>query len=76
MIINPRGMGVIDWTDRFALQMDRESPVMRLDDPDDWREWVLNLRDPSVLGQNVPNPYHYDDWEEWAIRLYNTVELI
>lgn len=76
MNIDPRGMTVIEWTDRMALPLDSMVIPERLDDPKQWREWATNILDtPNFEGQNAPNPYQFDDWREWAMRFNQVVDL-
>lgn len=76
-VIDPRFMTVIEWTDRMALELDKvDQLIFRLDDPDDWRSWALNILDtPNFEGQNLPDPENYDDWQEWAQRFNQVVDL-
>ncbi len=76
-MIDPRGLSVMDWTDSMSFLLDSESPIMRLDNPDNWRIWARNfIGDPDLVGQNMPDPDYFEDWEEWAMRLNSTVDLI
>ena len=76
MNIDPRGMTVIEWTDRMWIMLDKVTLVERLDNPDEWQDWAEGLSDsPSLEGQNIPDPYAFDDWREWAMRYNQVVEL-
>jgi hypothetical protein len=76
MIIHPEYMNVMDWADVMNLLVDRETPVEKLDHPDNWQRWAMNLvGEPDLIGQNAPDPYAFDDWREWAMRFFSTVEL-
>lgn len=76
MILDPRGLSVIEWTDYINLDVGTQGIVPRLDDPDGWREWAaaVNLL-PGISKHLPPNPYEYDDWMAWAFRFNETVEL-
>lgn len=76
MNIDPRGMSVMEWTDRMTIVLDEMVIPEKLLDPAQWREWATNIIDtPNFEGQNVPNPYQFDDWREWAMRFNQVVEL-
>jgi hypothetical protein len=68
--IDPRYMGVIEWTDRMLPELIKNGgDVGRLDDPEQWREWARSV----ILINNewqgeTPNPYQFDDWQDWAQR--------
>lgn len=76
MILDPRGMGVIQWTDFLNLDIGVHGIVPRLDDATQWREWAaaVNLL-PGISRQLPPNPYDFDNWIDWAFRFNDTVEL-
>lgn len=69
MIIDPRLMGVIEWTSQVTLMTDRYGTVMTLQDPDNWREWALStLALIGLEGADIMNPDLYETWEPWAER--------
>lgn len=68
MIIDPRPLGVVEWTDRIQLLTDKFGPVIRLDNPDNWREWAVNTLFTIGLNNAAVNPYAFEDWLSWAIR--------
>ena len=68
--IDPRGMTVIEWTDRMVPELIKfGGDVGRLDNPNDWQNWARSV----ILINNqwqgeTPNPYQFTDWQEWAQR--------
>lgn len=66
-MIDPRGLDVVEWTDRMAAIL--PFPVVRLFDPDEWRAWAYNLiKYPIVSQLSPPDPNLFEDWMEWAER--------
>lgn len=67
MIIDPRGMHVLEWTDRMNPILSSLGSIPRLDDPKNWKKWVLRLvQEPNIAGFGPPRPEYYDDWTAWA----------
>jgi len=63
----PAFMGLRDWADAMAIDLQSYGIVPRLDD-DDWQNWAARLL--QVLPQYnglAPDPYAFDDWREWAV---------
>lgn len=79
MIIHPAPFGddVVTWADRMSFLIQDQVPqFIRLDNPDDWREWAMCLVGAQdQLGQDAPDPYFFDTWQEWAERLFITAEF-
>ncbi len=77
MILDPYHMDVIEWTDKMSsFYIVGNSTTMTLMDPENWREWVINLLgNPDPIGQDAPNPYDYDDWRKWAAAFFLSQEL-
>ncbi len=76
MIIHPQQLNAAGWADSMAYLLSGGTPIMKLEDPEKWREWALNLSgQPNFIGQNVPNPHAFESWRDWAERLFETVEL-
>jgi len=76
MNINPEGMSVIDWADNMAFALSGTVIPARLDHPEKWREWAVNiLRTPSIEGQNAPDPYQFENWRDWAMRFNQVADL-
>lgn len=74
-MIDPRFMGVVEWTDMMASTL--PFPPYRLLDPDDWRQWARNLiQYPQISVFNPPDPEQFEDWRMWAERFNQTVETI
>jgi hypothetical protein len=76
MIIDPRGLSVVEWTDFMADELVRYSLPPRLDDPTRWQAWALSVcQSPRIAAFNPPNPLTYSHWSEWAERFNQTVDL-
>lgn len=76
MIIDPRGLSVIEWTDYMADELVGYTLAPRLDVPALWQSWALSVCQAQRIAQfNPPNPLEYADWSEWAERFNQTVEL-
>jgi hypothetical protein len=76
VIIDPRGLSVIEWTDFMADELLGLSLTPRLDHASDWRGWALVVvQSPQISRFNPPNPYEFTDWRHWAERFNQTVLL-
>ena len=79
MIIHPQGLGddVIGWSDHMIFLVQEEvPPLIRLDDPEEWREWAMCLvGSQDTLGQDSPDPHAFATWQEWAERLFLTQDF-
>lgn len=70
LIVEPRFMGVIEWTDLNGLWLNQFGSIPRLDNPAKWQDWGANLLNlPSIHGIALPDPYQFDDWRRWADRV-------
>lgn len=74
MIIDPRPMNVMEWTDRMALLVDKYGLTMKLMAPELWQSWAQNVVELVGLSSAELNPYTYDDWLPWAIRFSQDAE--
>ena len=70
----PTGMGLRDWADQVALDLDNYGALGRLDDVENWQNWAMQFLNNTTLGRNFPIPYDFDDWREWAERFCQTAE--
>jgi hypothetical protein len=70
----PTGMGLQDWADQIALDLDSYGALGRLDDVDNWQNWAMQFINNTTLGRNFPLPYDFDDWREWAERFCQATE--
>ena len=72
--INPRGMTVIEWTDRMIPELMQKGGVVgRLFEPEQWREWAAGVILIDTRWQGVaPNPYQFEHWDDWAERFLQT----
>jgi hypothetical protein len=76
MIVHPEHMDVIDWTDSVTLLLIQDNLPLKLEDPENWRQWGENLLgEPDIVGQDIPDPQQFDDWRVWAERVFETIEL-
>jgi hypothetical protein len=74
-MIDPRGMGLIDWADSVILSVGDAWSFGRLDDENEWQGWATGfLRATPFSRRVVPDPYQFDDWREWAMRAYPMLE--
>ena len=70
----PTGMGLRDWADQVALDLDNYGALGRLDDVENWQNWAMQFLNNTTLGRNFPIPYDFDDWRDWAERFCQTAE--
>jgi hypothetical protein len=70
----PTGMGLRDWADQVALDLDNYGALGRLDDVENWQNWAMQFLNNTTLGRNFPLPYDFDDWRDWAERFCQTAE--
>lgn len=76
MIIDPRFLGVVEWTDFMVDELTGRSAPPRLDDPEQWKAWaLLVVQSPQIAASNPPDPRQFDDWREWAMRFNQAVTL-
>jgi hypothetical protein len=76
MIIDPRGLSVIEWTDFMADELSGFSTAPRLVSPEDWQGWALAVcQSPRIAAFNPPNPTVFASWLEWAERFNSAVDL-
>lgn len=78
MILNPKGMEVIEWTDQMAKFSEiGNGTTQKLTDPEKWQDWAMNLvGDPDEIGQDSPVPYDFDEWQDWAELFFLTQDLM
>ena len=70
----PTGMGLRDWADQIALDLDNYGTFGRLDNVDNWQNWAMQFLNNTSLGRNFPLPYDFDDWRDWAERFCQAAE--
>lgn len=74
-VIDPRGMGVVEWANAMALELQPFGPVPRLEDPKLWRDWARSvMHNPQIASRVPPEPRFFDDWQDWAIRFIQTLQ--
>jgi hypothetical protein len=69
----PTGMGLRDWADQIALDLDPYGAFGRLDDETQLLNWAMQFLNNMSLKENFPNPYNFTDWREWAERFAQTI---
>ena len=69
----PVHMGLVDWANQVALDLDPYGAFGRLDSLDNWQNWAMQFLNNTSLGRNFPNPYDFEDWQEWAERFVQTL---
>jgi|APCry1669192010_1035390.scaffolds.fasta_scaffold71641_2 hypothetical protein len=73
-VIDPRGMTVMEWTDRMIPLLIEYGNIGKLDKPSNWQEWARSVILINQQWQNsVPNPYQFKDWLEWAERFLQVI---
>lgn len=70
----PTGMGLRDWADQIALDLDPYGTFGRLDDEDQWQNWAMQFLNNMTLRENFPIPYSFESWREWAERFCQVLE--
>ena len=70
----PTGMGLTDWADQIALDLDPYGAFGRLQDEARWQDWGMQFVNNASLKENIPIPYNFDNWQDWADRFCQTVE--
>ena len=70
----PTNMGLRDWADQIALDLDPYGSFGRLNNVDDWQNWAVQFLNNAALNENIPVPYSFTDWREWAQRFCQVVE--
>ena len=74
-MIDPRGMGLIDWADSVILSVGDAFAFGRLDDETMWQGWATSfLRATPFTQRTLPDPFQFDDWREWAMLVYPMLE--
>lgn len=70
----PTGLGLRDWADQVALDLDSFGAFGRLDDDSNWQNWAMQFLNNMSLKENFPVPYNFENWREWAERFCQTLE--
>ena len=70
----PTGMGLRDWADQVALDLDSFGAFGRLDDDSNWQNWAMQFLNNMSLKENFPVPYNFENWRDWAERFCQTLE--
>ena len=70
----PTGMGLRDWADQIALDLDPFGAFGRLDVEANWQNWAMQFLNNMTLKENFPIPYNFDNWREWAERFCQVLE--
>lgn len=76
MNIDPRGLGVIEWTAQSTPALSKLAFVPRLLDAAKWKQWALDvIQEPGVAKFCPPTPFTFQNWWEWATRFNQLVPL-
>jgi hypothetical protein len=76
MIIDPRHLNVVEWTDYMGDELTGYAAPPRLDDATQWRAWALIVvQAPAIAVSNPPDPRHFSDWRDWAMRFQQAVTV-
>jgi hypothetical protein len=68
LVVDPRGLSVIEWADYTTNNIEAFGVVGRLDSEDSWMEWAQNVASLSEMQRRgVPPPYMYSSWRDWAL---------
>ena len=70
----PTGMGLRDWADQIALDLEPYGTFGRLDDEDQWQNWAMQFLNNMTLRENFPIPYSFESWREGAERFCQVLE--
>lgn len=69
-VIDPAYLTVTEWCDFMVTNLEQFGNLPRLDDPEKWRDWGVELLNmPQLSGSIVPDPFQFDNWTAWAMRL-------
>lgn len=73
-LIDPQGMGVIEWTDRMVLELEPFGTFPELNEPEEWRDWALAvIQNVPIAACQPPDPRFFIDWRDWAYRFLQTI---
>ena len=70
----PTGLGLRDWADQIALDLDPYGAFGRLDFEDQWQDWGMQFINNTTLKENLPVPYNFENWRDWAERFCQALE--
>lgn len=70
----PSGLGLRDWADQIALDLDPYGALGRLDIEDRWQDWAMQFLNNMTLRENLPIPYAFENWRDWAERFCQALE--
>lgn len=70
----PSGLGLRDWADQIALDLDPYGAFGRLDDEERWQDWGMQFLNNMTLKENLPVPYNFENWRDWAERFCQALE--
>lgn len=77
MIVDPRGIDVVNWSSQVTLLLDKYGPLGVLRDPDHWQAWAANVMIQIGLDQaDLPSPYTYLNWRDWADRFNQITDTL
>ena len=73
-VINPQGMGAVEWCDRTINVLVSLVRPIKLDREENWGTWALHvIQAPGIEVAPPPSPLQYSDWREWADRFNQAI---
>ena len=73
-IIPVPNMGVIEWTDKMTPELYQYGSIIRLDNPDNWKDWARSvILAIQIFQGTAPNPDEFQDWRNWAERFLQVI---
>jgi len=75
-VIDVRGTGAVDWMDNTSLLLPANTPIIKVRDESQWKEWaraIIGINEISAF--SPPDPDDYDLWHEWAEEFNYAVDL-
>lgn len=74
-MIDPIGIGVVEWTSQTSTALSRYGIIGSIDRPDEWVRWANDVVAlPGIEALNVPDPDLFaNDWRAWATRFNDIV---
>ena len=73
-LINPKHMDPLDWCDRTGSQLAPYIFPLKIENPEQWREWgEYVLRSPVIAAKKPPHPDQFERWEDWAARFNSAI---
>lgn len=72
--IDPHMMGVIEWTDQMAPELEPFGDIPILETEDKWKDWASSvINNPLIAQRQPPEPTYFQNWRDWAYRFIQTI---